>query len=81
MNHAIAARRATWDLFRNAAAATAGFASPLYRAALRARQGRDPAGEEFCAVAARLPPEDRPRLLSKIERLDIERAEARSATL
>jgi len=67
MNHAIAARRATWDLFRNAAAQTTGFASPLYRAALRARLGRDPAGEEFCAIAARLPASDRARLLVLIE--------------
>ena len=77
MNHAILARRATWDLFRNAAAKTTGFASPLYGAALRARQGRDPAGEEFIAVAARLPSEDRRRFLDEIDRLDAERAKAR----
>ncbi len=76
MNHATLARRTTWDLFRNAAAQTTGFASPLYKAALRARQGRDPAGEEFCAVAARLPPEDRRRLSDEIERMDTERANA-----
>ena len=74
MNHAILARRATWDLFKDAAAATAGFTSPLYGAALRARLGRDPVGDEFCVIAARLPPEDRRRLLDHVTKLDTERA-------
>ncbi len=79
MNHAIAARRATWDLFKDAAAMTTGFASPLYGAALRACLGRDLAGDEFCELAARLPARDRRRLSSEIERLDIERGKARRA--
>ena len=74
MTRAILARRATWDLFREAAAQTVGFASPLYRAALRGFLGKDPGGTEFCAVAARLPAEDRRRLSDEIERLDTERA-------
>ena len=73
MNHVILARRAAWDLFRNAAAQTTGFASPLYGAALRARLGRDPAGDEFIAVAARLPATDRHRLFERIAELDVER--------
>ena len=77
MNHAIAARRATWDLFRNAAAQTVGFASPLYRAALRARLGRDPAGEEFAALAARLPAHDQDRLWEKVRE---QRAKAERVT-
>ncbi len=76
MNHTILARRATWNLFKQAAAQTTGFTSPLYRAALRARLGRDIAGEEFIAVAARLPSEDRRRLLDCITKLDTERAMA-----
>ena len=80
MNHVTLARRATWDLFRDAAAQTTGFASPLYGAALRARQGRDPTGEEFCAVAARLPSEDRRRLLDRIQELDNEHANERRIT-
>lgn len=76
MTRATLARRATWDLFRTAAAQTTGFASPLYRAALRARQERDVAGEEFCAVAARLPAPDRRRLLDCIAKLDSEHAGA-----
>ncbi len=68
MNHATLARRATWDLFRNAAAQTTGFMSPLYKAALRARQGRDPAGEEFCAVAARLPARDQDLLWERVRK-------------
>ncbi len=77
MNHATAARRATWDMFRNAAAATTGFASPLYGAALRARLGRDPAGEEFAAIAARLPSKDRRRLWARVRTLNTERAQER----
>ena len=73
MNHAILARRATWDLFKDAAAATVGFASPLYRAALRARLGRDPAGDEFCVIAARLPAQDQDRLWKRVKE---QRAEA-----
>ena len=80
MNHATLARRATWDLFKDAAAATVGFTSPLYGAALRARLGRDPAGEEFCAIAARLPAKDRRRLSNHITKLDAERAGAGRAT-
>ncbi len=80
MNHAILARRATWDLFRNAAAQTVGFTSPLYRAALRARLGRDPAGDVFCSVAARLLPEDRRRLLDCIAELDNERVAVRCSS-
>ncbi len=74
MTPAILARRAVWDLFKNAAAHTTGFASPLYGAALRARLGRDPAGEEFAALAARLPSKDRRRLWARVRALNTERA-------
>ncbi len=74
MNRAAQARHATWKLFGDAAAATTGFTSPLYGAALRARLGRDPGGEEFCELAARLAAPERRRLSDEIERLDSDRA-------
>ena len=73
------ARFASWNLFREAAAMTTGRGSALHRAATVAAFGRDPAGLNFCEIAARLPPEDRRRLSSEIERLDIERGKARRA--
>ena len=80
MNFAIEARRETWKLYGDAAAATVGFASPLYRAALRARLGRDLEGAAFAALAARLPSEDRRRLWNQIRKLEAARAGAKCAT-
>ena len=74
------ARFATWRLFREAAAMTTGVGSALHRAATTSAFGRDPAGLKFSAVAARLPANQRRRLSEEIERLDIERGEARRAT-
>ncbi len=74
------ARFATWGLFQKAAAETTGRGSALHRAATVAAFGRDPGGLKFAALAARLPAKDRRRLSVEIERLDIARAEARSAT-
>ena len=79
-NRAKLARFATWNLFREAAAETTGVASPLYRAALRGLFGKDPVGTEFCAVAARLSDKDHARLSEEIERLDVERVNARCNT-
>ena len=59
---------------------TIGARTPLYQAALRARLGKDPGGERFAALAARLPAKDRGRLLNRIERPDTERAQAGGAT-
>ncbi len=73
------AQFATWNLFREAAVMTTGRGSELHRAATVAALGRDPAGDEFCELAARLPAKDRRRLSSEIERLDTERANARRA--
>lgn len=68
------ARFAIWNLFREAAAQTTGSGSALHRAAVRSALGRDPAGLKFSAIAARLPAEDRRRLLDRITELDVERA-------
>ena len=73
------ARFSTWGLFREAAVMTTGRGSELHRAATVAALGRDPAGVKFCAIAARLPTEDRRRFSDEIERLDTERANARRA--
>ena len=63
----LTAAQSTWISIEAAALDLAGFASPLYRAALRARLGKDLEGEEFAVLASRLPVEDRARLLASIE--------------
>ncbi len=78
-DHAKLARFAVWGLFQKAAAKTAGRGSALHRATIVAALGRDAGGLKFCVIAARLPARDRRRLSEEIERLDIARAEARSA--
>ncbi len=50
-----------------AVAQTVGFASALHRAALEARLGRDPEGARFAALAARLPAQDRRRVLGSVK--------------
>ncbi len=67
MIHAMRARHATWQPIQDAVAVTVGRASPLYFASIRARLGKDPGGEKFAALAARLPVSDRARLLALIE--------------
>ena len=76
MTRAERAHYAVWKPLQDAAIEVAGFASALHSAALQARLGRDPAGEEFCAIAARLPDQDRRRLSDCIGKLDTERARA-----
>ncbi len=72
MSHAIAARRATWTPIMKAVVQTVGFTSPLHRAALEARLGKDPGGATFAAIAARLSAGDRRRLWSRVETLEAE---------
>jgi hypothetical protein len=48
------------------------FATPLYRAALQGRLGKDPSGEKFAALAARLPAKDQTRLWDRVEKLEAE---------
>ena len=67
MIHVIRARHAVWAPIMASVAATVGAGTPLHRAALRARLGKDPGGAKFAALAARLPVEDRARLLASIE--------------
>ena len=70
MKHATLARRAVRDTLKDAALQTVGFASPLYGAVLRARFGRDPAGEVFAALMARLPIEEQDRFWDCVNKLD-----------
>ncbi len=67
MIHAMRARHAVWGPIMESVKLTIGARTPLYQAALRARLGRDPGGERFAALAARLPDRDRRRLLDCIE--------------
>ena len=69
MNHVEHARRATWTPIMKAVAQTVGFASPLHRAALQARLGRDPEGLRFAALVARLPAKERQRIEDKINEI------------
>ncbi len=66
MNQATQAHEAAWRPIQDAAFQVAGFTSALHRAALLARLGRDPEGEIFATLAARLPAQDRRRLLGSI---------------
>ncbi len=80
MSLAIRARHAVWGPIMENVKRTIGARTPLYQAALRARLGKDPGGERFATLAARLPSEDRRRLEDSIDKLDSERAQARCAT-
>ena len=64
---AMRARHAVWAPIMAAVIETVGRASPLYFASIRARLGKDPRGERFAALAARLPVPDRARVLALIE--------------
>ena len=80
MIHVVRARHAVWAPIMAGVVETIGSRTPLYRAALRARLGKDPAGERFAALAARLPSEDRRRLWNQIKKLETARAGTRCAT-
>ena len=67
MIHVIRARHAVWAPIMAGIVETIGRETPLYRAALRARLGRDPEGIKFAALAARLSPQDRARLLARLD--------------
>ena len=62
-----AARWHVWGTIRKAVEARFGFASALHRAALFAQLGRDPEGQAFAELVARLPERDRLHLLAKID--------------
>ena len=66
MIHAVRARHAVWAPIQEAVRETVGPATPLYRAAIRGRVGKDPGGVEFAALASRLPGEERARLLASL---------------
>ncbi len=76
MIHALRARHAVWSGIMSSVRLTIGSRTPLYSAALRARLGKDPGGERFAALAARLPARDRERLLDCITELETERTNA-----
>ena len=67
MIHALRARHAVWGPIMDSVKNTIGTRTPLYQAAMRARLGRDPEGQKFAALAARLPAQDRRRLLDRIK--------------
>ena len=67
MTPARAARWHVWGAIRRAVEVRFGFASALHRAALFAQLGRDPEGQRFAELAARLPAADRLHLLAKID--------------
>ncbi len=77
MIHALRARHAVWAPIMAGVVEAIGSGTPLYRAAVRARLGKDPEGERFAALAARLPAQDRRRLLDNIQELESERTNAR----
>ncbi len=77
MIHMLRARHAIWAPIMAGVVDTVGRGTPLYRAALRARLGRDPEGIKFAALAARLPAQDQNRLW---ERVREQRAGAGRAT-
>ena len=62
-----AARWHVWGAIRRAVAARSGFATSLHRAALNAQLCRDPEGQAFAELAARLPAEDRRELWRRID--------------
>ena len=76
MIHAMRARHAVWGPIMESVKITIGASSPLYQAALRARLGKDLGGLKFAALAARLPAQDRRRLLDRITELESERTNA-----
>ncbi len=67
MTRVIRARHAVWAPICDGVIETIGRGTPVHMAAIRARLGRDLEGEEFAKLAARLPVEDRARLLASIE--------------
>ena len=67
MIHAIRARHAVWAPIMAGVVETIGSGTPIYRAALRARLGKDPGGGRFAALAARLPVQDQDRLWESVK--------------
>jgi hypothetical protein len=65
-----------WSTITAGVVRTIGRRTPLYNAAVRARLGKDPRGEKFAALAARLPADDRRRLWNHVEQLETARAKA-----
>lgn len=67
MTRVLRARHAVWALIQDAVAATVGSGTPIYRATIRARLGKDPGGERFAAIVARLDTQDQARLWESVE--------------
>ncbi len=67
MIHSLRAHHAVWAPILAGVVETVGSGTPLYRAAIRARLGKDPGGERFAELAARLPAQDRRRLWERIK--------------
>ncbi len=74
MTRALRARHATWAPIMAGVVETIGSGTPLYKAALRARLGRDPAGARFARLLARLSAQSQARLWASIKE---KRAKAR----
>ncbi len=66
MIRAMLARHAVWAPIMENVKHTIGRGTPIYRAAMRARLGKDPGGGAFARLAARLPVHDRRRLFGEI---------------
>ncbi len=77
MTRVIRARHAVWGPICDGVIETIGRGTPIHWAAIRARLGKDPGGEKFAALAARLPVEDRARLWKRVRE---QRVNARHAT-
>ena len=67
MIHAIRARHAVWAPIQAAVVETIGRGTPVHMAAIRARLGRDPGGNKFAALVARLPAQDQDRLWGSVK--------------
>lgn len=80
MTCAIRAHHAVWAPIMEAVAEVIGRRTPLFKAVVKARLGRDAGGVRFAALAARLPPRDRARLLARMDALGTESAGAGIAT-
>ena len=77
MTRVVRGRHAAWAPIVAGVVETIGSGTALYKAALRARLGRDPAGAKFARLLARLPAQDQTRLWDSVKE---HRGEARRAS-
>ena len=66
MIRAMRARHAVWAPIMAAVVETVGRGTPIHWATIRARLGKDPGGERFAALAARLPAQAQDRLWKRV---------------